>query len=297
MEEKDEDLMDIYCPTKIFLEDKSYLQNLKQHVVKIMSEYTYMHRRCLCRSPNDKYKVNTGNSEIERKLFLKFNINSEVIDGKGIEDDKIVEKNDELKTYFVVKKDFDVYGRGDHYKTEVILKPFIDEFPSMENKLCIFLKVISVFPPHDDEQKKIDKVIEELKEWLKDIYNIEKDKNAEYGYRVTSKHNIELGEATEKLAEKEPSLRKVLDFMYACDYVNALKELALLLEPKRKEYQEKIQKGNETLFDIDKFFNFVNNYGIRHNNAQQKQAKEEQLKVHLDFGLSIYRLFTIYGDL
>ena len=85
--------------------------------------------------------------------------------------------------------------------------------------------------------------------------------------------------------------------MYVCDYVNALKELALLLEQKRKEYQEKIQKGNETLFDIDKFFNFVNNYGIRHNNKKQKQATEEQLKVHLDFGFSIYRLFTIYGDL
>ena len=136
-----------------------------------------------------------------------------------------------------------------------------------------------------------------VKELLKDFYNIEEDKNAEYGYRVFPKHNIELSEATEKLAENEPSLRKVLDFMYACDYVNALKELALLLEPKRKEYKEKIQKGNETLFDIDKFFNFVNNYGIRHNNKKQKQAKEEQLKVHLDFGLSIYRLFTIYGDL
>lgn len=129
-----------------------------------------------------------------------------------------------------------------------------------------------------------------LSDILKDFYTITND------YKVIPRHNIELLETTEKLAEKEPSLRKVLNFMYACDYVNALKELALLLEPKRKEYQEKIQKGNETLFDIDKFFNFVNNYGIRHNNAQQKQAKEEQLKVHLDFGLSIYRLFTIYGD-
>ena len=42
-----------------------------------------------------------------------------------------------------------------------------------------------------------------MKEWLKDIYNIEEDKNAEYGYRVIQKHNIELIEATEKLAEKE----------------------------------------------------------------------------------------------
>ena len=141
MAEKDGDLMDIYCPTKIFLEDKSYLQNLKQHVVKIMSEYAYIHRIYLRRSQQGKHIVYANNSEIERKLFLKFNINSELIDGKGIEDGKIVEKNDELKTYFVVKKDSDYYGRGNFYKTEVILKPFIDKFQSMDGKLCIFLKV------------------------------------------------------------------------------------------------------------------------------------------------------------
>ena len=58
------------------------------------------------------------------------------------------------------------------------------------------------------------------------------------------------------------------------------------------------------LFDIDKFFNFVNNYNIRHSKDRkvdkQKQPQikptDEQLKVHLDFGLSIYRLFSIYQD-
>ena len=46
----------------------------------------------------------------------------------------------------------------------------------------------------------------------------------------------------------------------------------------------------------------MNNYNIRHskNRKVNKQVQpqieptDEQLKVHLDFGLSIYRLFSIY---
>ena len=281
MEEKDGDLMEQYCSTKDFIKDKNYLQNLKQRVIEIMSEYTGYIRAGVFRNAN-----------IMDELFLEFKINSELIKGKGMEEDKIVEKYNKTRVYFILEKE-NYYGRR-YYSKKILFKQFIDKYSSISSMLCIFLKVISVFKLSYDEQCDI---IERLSNLLKDFYKIEEDENAEYGYRVFPKHNIELLETTEKLAEKEPSLRKVLDFMYACDYVNALKELALLLEPKRKEYQEKIQKGNETLFDIDKFFNFVNNYGIRHNNKKQKQATEEQLKAHLDFGLSIYRLFTIYGDL
>ena len=84
--------------------------------------------------------------------------------------------------------------------------------------------------------------------------------------------------------------------MHSFEYAEALRELSNLLEKHRYEYKEEIQKGNEMLFDIDKFFNFVNNYEIRHKNAKQLQPTQEQLKVHLDFGLSIYRLFSIYQD-
>ena len=138
---------------------------------------------------------------------------------------------------------------------------------------------------------------------LKDFFQISKDGKGKY--HCFPKYNIELIETIEKLTEKEPSLRQVLDFMYAGDYKNALRVLVDdILDKHKDEYKNKIQQGNETLFDIGKLSNFVNNYKIRHskNRKVNKQKKpqieptDEQLKVHLDFGLSIYRLFCIYQD-
>ena len=97
------------------------------------------------------------------------------------------------------------------------------------------------------------------------------------------------------------TVSKVIKYYNDGDYKVALCELSNVLEPNRKKYEKLFQNGDETL-KIDTFFNFVNNYGIRHwknkkengKTIEQKEPTDEQLKVYLDFGLSIYRLFNIY---
>lgn len=283
MAEKDGDLVEQIV--KQTDDEKGYFSTVKTVATEIIKHANFC--------------INFDSIPTYREL-LKYNNNHcfEVEDDKGKYGFPVIDKYPNSPKNL----GFSIYFDGRLFNYKIILQKYADNFEKLLCYALFFAKLSATQQWYQNDltymegQERVSLAAvqffrKNLSDILKDFYTITDD------YKVIQKHNIELIEVTEKLAEKEPPLRKALDFMYACDYVNALKELALLLEPKRQEYQEKIQKGNETLFDIDKFFNFVNNYGIRHNNKKQKQATEEQLKVHLDFGLSIYRLFTIYGDL
>ena len=162
--------------------------------------------------------------------------------------------------------------------------------------LCQFLKGIVLFCGID----RLRQYIERLRYILSDFYEIEINDNAVFGCHVYPKYNIEIIEAIGQLTKQEPSLKVVLNKMHQLDYAGALQELSKILEPNRKKYEKLCQNGDKTL-KIDTFFNFLNNYGIRHwknkkengKTIEQKEPTDEQLKVYLDFGLSIYRLFSI----
>ncbi len=191
----------------------------------------------------------------------------------------------------------------------------IKKYHNFEEKLRKFIRLLTcmeIFLNFDNKKCCENFVVYkmyQLKILLNNFYDIVYDEKYKYKYYVIPKNNKEIREEMEKLVNKKPSLRQVLDFMYAGDYKNALRVLVDdILDKHKDEYKNKIQQGNETLFDIDKYLdklsNFVNNYKIRHskNRKVNKQVQpqieptDEQLKVHLDFGLSIYRLFCIYQD-
>ena len=187
-------------------------------------------------------------------------------------------------------------GRSMLHPNYINLSFLIDE-SNFDITLCQFLKGIVLFCGIG----RLQQYVNYLQYILSDFYEIKIDNNAEFGCHVYPKYNIEIIEEIEQLTKQEPSLMVVLNKMHQFDYVGALQELSKILEPNRKKYEKLFQNGNETL-KIDTYFNFVNNYKVRHlknkkengKTIEQKEPTDEQLKVYLDFGLSIYRLFNIY---
>ena len=287
------DLMEMYCDTSSFVDTKSYISNITKRALAFM-EKTTCKREIL-------YTEDTTSiaSQVCNTITKYFNVYSDyTIDKKennisiSIEDISIEEK---IFAHLRYKHEI-----GYNYYVVFLPECILKKCKSFDEKLCHYIKFVVLFDPDNRRY-----LIQQLQFLLNDFYDIVYDEKYKYKYYVIPKDDKEIREAMEKLAEKKPSLRQVLDFMYAGDYKNALKTLAdNILDKHKKEYQDKIQQGNETLFDIDKFFNFVNNYNIRHSKSrkengqvkQQMEPTEEQLKVHLDFGLSIYRLFCIYQD-
>lgn len=281
------DLMEMYCDTSSFFDTKSYISNITKRALAFMEETTYKKEICT----EDTTSIASQVCNIITKYFNVY------------PDYTIDEKENDI-SIFIEKKKFAYlsYKHEFGYKYYVVFLPecILKKCKSFDEKLCHYIKFVVLFEPDNCRY-----LIQQLQYLLSNCYDIRKDDDAEYGYRVVPKYNLEMQEAIKKLAEKEPSLRQVLDFMYAGDYKNALRVLVDdILDKHKDEYKNKIQQGNETLFDIDKLSNFVNNYKIRHskNRKVNKQVQpqieptDEQLKVHLDFGLSIYRLFCIYQD-
>ena len=311
MAENDIDLMDKYCNTDYLSTDKQYASNVKKKAIDVVES--------ILEIPVDGRKSDLHVNQIKALAQL---IEASLMKNFDIKETISIEENEE-KYGVLIKVGDSVFAWLPFYNSSVYIKgqdmcfinefaptAIIDRYSNFEEKLCKFILLLNdmklllkVFYGQAG-QNFVDVKIICLKKILFHFYDIKEDEKSKYGYLVIPKHNIELIEATEKLVEKEPSLREVLDFMYADDYKKALITLGNILEPHRHEYEEKIQKGNNSLFDIGKFFNFINNYKIRHGksakeNGQiiaQKEPTTEQLKVHLDFGLSIYRLFATSTD-
>ena len=227
-------------------------------------------------------------NEIEDELLLKFKIISEFIKEKG----EIVDKNNKEQLYFLLGEEEyrGNWGRGVDVK--VFLKSFLDKHQTISSMLCIFLKVISVFPPYSSSRSD---VIKRLSNLLKDFYKIEEDKNAEYGYRVIPKHNKEIIQAL----ENKPSLQTVMKYYYQNDIKKALGELRKITEfssEKNAKFKKFIQSQSTELQEMCRqVYNFITNY--ENHDGKFADATETEARVWFDFGLSIYRLFTIYGDL
>ena len=183
----------------------------------------------------------------------------------------------------------DCYGRfysnKIEKKGEADLSSIIFNDSFFYKTLCNFLYVVEVF-----FNNQIPEVITELNEILEDYYSISRDYWPNYGYkvRVIPKNNIEIIEAV----KNEPSLKSVMKYYYDNDIGTALAELYKVLEPHREKIRNVL--NGDIFFKIDNFFGFVNNYEkIRHNNGKQKDASIWQMRVYLDFGLSIYRLYLM----
>ena len=278
-------------------DENAYFELCREHVLEAIKEVSFMTDDLALFDKLLKYFDLSFSKEIRDIILGKYDRDL-LIEYSAEQKNKIVAAIQELKKqkYF----NYDDYSNRLCGKMPFMHSKWLINENSFEITLCNVIKACHLFEFNGDKKQ----FIESIAEILKDFYKIYPDNNAEFGYRVIPKHNIEIIASTEKLTEKEPSLKEVLNDMDSLKYIEALQKLAKLLGKHRYEYKKLIQNTDNSLFDIEKFFNFVNNYDIRHGDEdtregeikKQKQPTDEQLKVYLDFGLSIYRLFSIYQD-
>jgi hypothetical protein len=131
--------------------------------------------------------------------------------------------------------------------------------------------------------------------YLADYYEIKLDDKAEFGIRVIPKYDTEIIQAV----ENEPSLQTVMKYYYQNDIKKALGELRKITEfssEKNAKFKKFIQSQSTELQEMcQQVYKFITNYS--NHDGKFADAAETEVRIWFDLGLSIYRLFTIYGDL
>ena len=165
-------------------------------------------------------------------------------------------------------------------------KWLIDE-NSFEITLCNVIKACHLFNFYGDKKQ----FIVLIKETLKDFYNICSDDDAEFGYRVIPKYNIEIRQAV----ENEPSLQSVMKYYYQNDIKKALAELRKITEfsdIKNEKFKNFVLSQSEDLQEMcKKVYKFTTTY--ESHLAENAGASETEARIWLDLGLSIYRLYLM----
>lgn len=294
MAKKDEDLMEQVRNTKY--DEKSYFEMCKKQVLNVINNTYFKPNDSLLFNNLFKY-FNLRFSQETQDLILtgKYRVPPELLDEKA---KNVIQEL--LKQEYFLYNDYEnniCYALCNDYENSICYAPIkirtrwlIDE-NNFEKTLCNFLKAARLFC---DCYKQFDEIVKQVARYLTDYYEIKVDNKAEFGIRVIPKYDTEIIQAV----EDEPSLQTVMKYYYQNDIKKALGELRKITEfsnKKNEEFKKFIQSQSTELQEMcQQVYKFITKY--ENHNGEFADATETEARVWFDLGLSIYRLFTIYGD-
>lgn len=287
MAEKDGDLMEQVRNTKY--DEESYFELCKEQVLDIINnKFFYIDDSLIFFRKLSKY-FNLNFSKEIRDLILtdKYQTTPELLN------ENVKNAIQELKKqeYFIYD---DYHNRICGNRVLMHAKWLIDK-NNFGKTICNFLKAAYLFGEDDCYCDVFLLEINKLNEIIGDYYSIEEDNEKEFRCSVIPRYNTEIIQAV----ENEQSLQTVMKYYYQNDIKKALGELRKITEfsnKKNEDFKKFIQSQSTELQEMCRqVYNFITNY--ENHDGKFAGATETEARVWFDLGISIYRLFTIYGDL
>ena len=286
MAEKDGDLMEQVRNTKY--DEESYFELCKEQVLDIINNTTFQIYDGLIffRKLSKYFNLNFSKEIRDIISTNKYQTPPELLN----ESEKNAIQELKKQEYFLYN---DYYNRICGNRVRMHAKWLIDK-NNFGKTICNFLKADYLFGEYEFLDDFLCK-INELNEIIGDYYSIKEDNEKEFRCSVIPRYNTEIIQAV----ENEPSLQAVMKYYHQNDIKKALGELRKITEFSNKKNAgfEKFIKSQSTELQemCQQVYKFITNY--ENHDGKFADATETEVRVWFDLGISIYRLFTIYGDL